>query len=163
MTWCDPGPIAGNARVPHERRLRVLVCDASAAERNRLHTLLAEDADIEIVGWSSDGMHAMSLVGDRHPDVVLTGMELCGISGLDLVRLLSTHTVIPHPGIVAVIAADDEVLIPLLRTDVNGVVEHDAGRDNLTYAIRAAAVGEAVLSPRIARRLIDLFRRYNSR
>ena len=68
--------------------MRVLIVDDETAARRRLATLL-EELGVEIVGEAADGMAALELARDRHPDVVLLDVAMPEVDGFDVARHLS--------------------------------------------------------------------------
>lgn len=140
--------------------LRVLVCDELPIVRDGLRTLLDAGPDIEVLDTTDSGIHAMMLVRTLRPDVVVTGLNLRGLSGLELIRRLGKEAVTPKPRVVVFAMTDsDEVVTSVLHAGANGLLVKEATREELSSAIRAAAQGETMLAPRIAHRLVDWFRR----
>ena len=140
--------------------LRVLVCDELPIVRYGLRTLLEEDPDIEVVDAIDSGIHALVLVRTLKLDVVVTGLNLNGMSGLELIRRLEKETVTSKPRVVVFAMNDsDEIVTSILRAGVNGLLVKDATREELSSAIRAAAQGHMILTPEITHRLVDWFRR----
>jgi DNA-binding NarL/FixJ family response regulator len=140
--------------------LRVLVCDELPIVRDGLRTLLDADPDIEVVDATDSGIHTLMLVRTLKLDVVVTGLNLHGLSGLELIRRLGKETVTPKPRVVVFAMNDsDEMVTSVLRAGVNGLLVKEATGEELSSAIRAAARGQMMLAPEIAYRLVDWFRR----
>jgi len=140
--------------------LRVLVCDELPIVRDGLRTLLDAESDIEVLDATDSGIHAIMLVRALHPDVVVTGLSLRGLSGLELTRRLSKEPVTPKPRVVVFAMTDsDEIMTSVLHAGANGLLVKEATREDLTSAIRAAAKGQTMLAPQIAHRLVDWFLR----
>lgn len=140
--------------------LRVLICDELPIVRNGLRTLLDPEPDIEVLDTTDSGIHAIMLVRKLLPDVVVTGLNLRGLSGLELTRRLSKEQVTPKPRVVVFAMTDsDEMVTNVLHAGANGLLVSDATREDLCSAIRAAAQGQMMLAPQIAHRLVDWFLR----
>ena len=128
--------------------------------RDGLRTLLDAGPDIEVVETTDSGIHAMMLVRTLHPDVVVTGLNLRGLPGLELTRRLAKEAMTPQPRVVVFAMIDtDDMVASVLHAGANGLLIKEATRDELSTAIRAAAQGHTMLAPQIAHRLVDWFRR----
>lgn len=144
--------------------LKVLICDERPIMRDGMRTLLEAEVDLAVVEATDSGLHAMMLVRTLHPDVVLTGLALKGISGLDLIRRIDRERTAGSPNVV-VIAHDsgDEMVADALNVGVNGLLTRSATREELCSAVRTAAAGKAILAPEIAQMLMDWFRKRTMR
>ncbi|SEG90086.1 DNA-binding response regulator, NarL/FixJ family, contains REC and HTH domains [Thermomonospora echinospora] len=140
--------------------LRVLVCDALPLVRDGLHTILDAQQDVEVVDATESGIHAIMLARTRRPDVIVTGLQLVGVSGLELIRRLRAEGLDPEPRVVVLaMSHSDETVTEVLRAGANGLLTEDATREEVVAAIRAAARGQTMLSPTVTERLVDWFRR----
>ncbi|MGW7276365.1 response regulator [Streptomyces sp. NPDC054864] len=144
--------------------LKVLICDQLPIIRDGIRTLLEAEDGIDILDTTDSGLHAMLLVRTHRPDVVLTGLTLNGISGLELVRRISREDP-EHAPRVVVIALDggDDMVAEALHAGVSGLLTRGATREELRAAVRAAAEGQTMLAPEITARLVDWFRRRKDR
>jgi DNA-binding NarL/FixJ family response regulator len=144
--------------------LRVLICDKLLVVRNGLAALLDAESEIEVVDTTDSGPHAITLARTARADVVVTGLELLGLSGADLIRQLTRQDRGPAPRVIVYSMSDtDDAVSEVLHAGASGVLVKDAGRDELVYAIRAVANGEAMLAPAVAQRLVDWFRQRDTR
>lgn len=143
---------------------RVLVCDEVPLFRDGLRTLLEAEPDMEVVGDTDSGIHAMVLVRTLRPHVVVTGLSLHGMSGLELSRRLGSEDVQPAPRVVIFSMSDsNETVAEMLRAGANALLVKSATREELRSAIHVAANGETMLAPTIAKRLVDWYRRRDER
>lgn len=144
--------------------LKVLICDQLPIIRDGIRTLLESEGDIEVLDTTDSGLHAMLLVRTLHPDVVLTGLSLEGISGLELVRRIEREDPEYAPRVV-VIALDggDDMMVEALNAGVSGLLTRGATREELCSAVQAAAAGHTMLAPEITARLVDWFRKRKDR
>ncbi|BCJ50697.1 DNA-binding response regulator [Actinoplanes sp. NBRC 14428] len=139
--------------------VRVLICDKYEVVRTGLRALLAPEPDIEVVDTTDSGLHAVLLARTHSLDVVVTGLELLSLSGLELVRRLAEQDAAPAPRVVVYAAGDtEESVADVLHAGASGFLVRDAGRVELAAAIRAVANGEAMLAPAVAQRLVNWFR-----
>jgi DNA-binding NarL/FixJ family response regulator len=152
---------------PEQRRLRqegaqvprVLVCDQLPIVRDGLRTILDAETDIEVVESTNSGIHSIILARQLRPDVILTGLTLDGIGGLEMIRRLQREELDPQPRFVVLTMNDsEEQLDDVLNSKVNGVLLKDVTREELSSAVRAAARGQTTLAPQIAQRLVDWYR-----
>jgi DNA-binding NarL/FixJ family response regulator len=137
--------------------IRVLLCDDHPVWRTGLRTVLEAEGDIEIVAELSDGMEAVRLAGELGPDVVLVGADLRGIDGLEVTRRLTGSPAGEAMGVILVVAGEADGGIEALRAGAQGYLLKDLPKAALISAVRAVAVGEAVLAPTAARQLLDHF------
>jgi len=139
--------------------IRVVVCDELAIVRDGLRTLLDAEPDIEVADTTDSGIHAIILVRTLCPDVVVTGLNLHGMPGLELIRRLAKEAVKPRPRVVVFAMTDsDEIVTSVLHAGANGLLGKEVTREELGTAIRAAAKGQTMLAPQITHRLVDWFR-----
>ncbi|OXM60463.1 DNA-binding response regulator [Amycolatopsis vastitatis] len=145
--------MATNMTTPDNPTLRVVVADDQAAVREGLVTLLDLLPDIAVVGAAADGDHALTLVEQHAPDVVLMDLRMPGVDGIEATRRIHDH----HPAtkiVVLTTYSDDTSILDALRAGALGYLTKDAGRDHIAQAIRTAAAGQAVLDPTIHARLL---------
>jgi DNA-binding NarL/FixJ family response regulator len=144
--------------------LQVLVCDQLPIVRDGLCTLLDAAPDIEVIDSTDSGLHALMVVRTRRPDVVITGLAVEGIPGIELIRRLAKEAVDSRPRVVVFAMSDsDETVRDVLYAGANGLLIKEATREELAVAVRAAARGETMLAPQIAHRLVDWFKQGDNR
>ncbi len=83
-------------------KLRLVIVDDEAPARRKLTRQLAGSAVVEIIGEAKDGVEALLLIEDKKPDLVMLDIQMPGMSGFDVVRLMQE----PHPQIIFVTAYD---------------------------------------------------------
>ncbi|WP_067503785.1 response regulator transcription factor [Actinoplanes sp. TFC3] len=142
--------------------LRVLLCDDRPLVLDGLRSLLSGEQDINVIGTTESGMQAIMLARQHLPDVVVTGIQLDHIDGVELIRRLARETLDPAPRIIVFAIKDiDERVTEVLHAGANGLLADDASREELAMAIRAVARGQSMLGPRIAHRLMEWFREHD--
>jgi DNA-binding NarL/FixJ family response regulator len=136
--------------------LRILVCDEVPIVRDGLRALLASEPDLDVVETTESGVDAIMLVRSARPDVVVTGLRLSGLPGLEMIRRLGQEQLDPRPRFVVFTGSDSDTVVDCaLHAGVHGLLLREATREELTSAVRAAAHGQVLLAPQIARRLIE--------
>lgn len=139
-------------------RIRVLLADNQAPVRGGFAVLLGSQPDLEVVGQAGDGREAVELTRTLRPDVVLMEIRLPVLNGLDASRaILSDPTLAGVRVVVLAASAADEYLFEAVRIGASGFLMKDTDPAHLLACVRAAAAGDAVLSPSVTRRLMDEF------
>ncbi|WP_214467237.1 response regulator [Microbacterium flavescens] len=137
-------------------RIRVLLVDDEKLIRLGFRLVLEAEPDLEVVGEASDGADAIEAVRMLRPDVVLMDVRMPRMDGIEATRQL----VAQHPSLRIVVLTTfdlDEYAFAALRAGASGFLLKDAHPHELTAAIRAAHGGDAVLAPRVTRRMLEMF------
>jgi DNA-binding NarL/FixJ family response regulator len=137
--------------------IRVLIVDDHPVVRDGLRGMLAGEPGLEVVGQASDGYEALAAVGSLAPDVVLMDLRMPGMGGVDAIRALADRGAAARVLVLTTYDTDSDV-VPALEAGATGYLLKDSPRDELVRAIRAAARGEAVLAPSVAKRLVSQLR-----
>jgi DNA-binding NarL/FixJ family response regulator len=141
--------------------IRVAVADDQALVRSGFVVLLGSAADIEVVGEAADGAEAVALVTREHPDVVLMDIRMPEMDGLEATRRIvaSSATSLTTMTKVLILTTfdHDEYVFEALRAGASGFLLKDTLPVDLLAAIRVVAGGEALLAPKVTRRLIEQF------
>jgi DNA-binding NarL/FixJ family response regulator len=139
-------------------RIRVLVADDHGSFRAGLRALLATAPDLEVVGESATGEAAVVEAEEVQPDVILMDIDMPGLDGVEATRRIVDA--LPHIAIVVLtMLEDDETVFSAVRAGARGYLLKGAQRTEILRAVRAAASGEALFGPGVARRLVDFFAR----
>lgn len=133
--------------------IRVLIADDHLIVRQGLRLILETDDRLELVGEASDGAEALELARELEPDVVLMDLRMPGMDGLTAIESLQVEQ--PQVNVVILTTFnEDELMMRGLRAGAKGYLLKDTSRESLFAAIRAAAKGEALLSPEVMERLL---------
>jgi DNA-binding NarL/FixJ family response regulator len=133
--------------------IRVVVADDQAAVREGLVIMLDLLDDVEVVGEAGDGDEALRLVAEHAPDVVLMDLRMPRCDGV--AATARVHAAHPATRVVVLTTyLDDEDILAALRAGALGYLTKDAGRVEIAQAVRAAAVGQSVLSAEVQRKLL---------
>lgn len=138
--------------------IRVMIIDDQGMVRSGFRVLLNAQPDIEVVGEAENGELALAAVASLRPDVVLMDVRMPVMNGLDATRELLAR---PDPPKVLMLTTFDldEYVYEALRAGASGFLLKDASASALAEAVRVVAAGDALLSPRVTRRLIGEFAR----
>jgi NarL family two-component system response regulator LiaR len=136
------------------KKIRILVTDDQTVVREGLVAILANYADIEVVGQASDGLQAMEIIRREKPDVVLLDMMMPNQDGLTTIPKIKESA--PETKILVVTAfAENDLVYQAIKAGALGYILKDATRDQLLMAVRDVAQGRASLQPSIAVKLIQ--------
>jgi DNA-binding NarL/FixJ family response regulator len=136
--------------------LRVLVVDDHDLFRSGLRNLL-EERGVTVSGEAADGETAIRLAAELAPDVVLMDLNLPGLHGVETIRRVAGESPLSRV-VVLTISEDDADVMNAVMAGACGYLLKDASIEELIAGIVAAADGEALISPRIATRVLQLLR-----
>ncbi len=137
---------------------RVLIVDDQTLIRAGLRALVDSTDDLRTVGEAGDGEEAVLLARQHRPDVVLMDIRMPGVDGLEATRRIVADPALTATRVVVLTTYEtDETVFEALRAGASGFLLKDVAAADLLNAIRLAAGGEALLSPRATRRLIEAF------
>jgi DNA-binding NarL/FixJ family response regulator len=136
--------------------LRVLIADDQAVVRLGFTTLVESQDDMTVVGSAADGEHAVRLVAELHPDVVLMDIRMPLMNGIEATRSLMASATPPHVLVLTTFDLDDYVY-DALRAGASGFLLKDASPEEILTAVRVVAEGDALLDPSVTRMMIAEF------
>jgi DNA-binding NarL/FixJ family response regulator len=135
--------------------ITVLLADDQAMVRGGLRLILEDQPDIRVVAEASDGVEAVTLARQLRPDVCLVDIRMPQVDGIGVTRALAGPGVANPLRVVVVTTFDlDEYVYGALRGGAVGFILKDAGPALLVEAVRAASVGDALVSPSVTVRLL---------
>ncbi|HST65548.1 MAG TPA: response regulator transcription factor [Mycobacteriales bacterium] len=138
--------------------IRVLLVDDHPVVRDGLRGMFSGEPDFEVVGEAADGYEAVTLVGRLDPDVVLMDLRMPGVDGVTAIGRIVRGGSRARVLVLTTYDTDSDVL-PAIEAGATGYLLKDARSEEMFRAVRAAARGEAVLSPSVATRLLGSVRR----
>lgn len=138
--------------------ITVLIADDQEMVRAGFRMILETQDDIEVVADVADGISAVRRARELRPDVSLLDIRMPGMDGLEVTRALAGPGVADPLKVVVVTTFDlDEYVHSALSNGASGFLLKDAGPALLMEAVRAAARGDALVSPQITVRLLRHF------
>ena len=136
----------------------VLLADDQGLVRAGFHALLDAEPDISVVGEACNGEEAVALARVHRPEVVLMDIRMPGMDGLQATAEITRDPALPGTRIVVLTTFElDEYVFGALRAGASGFLLKDIEPADLIAAVRVVAAGEALLAPRLTRRLIEAF------
>jgi DNA-binding NarL/FixJ family response regulator len=138
--------------------IRVVIAEDQALVRRGTALLLSMSPDMECVGQASNGDEAVKLALDLHPDVVLMDLHMPIKGGVAATREITSAQ--PNTQVLVLTTLDDdETVFEAVRAGAQAYLLKDASEEELLETIRALRRGESRLTPQIARKVMDQFRR----
>jgi DNA-binding NarL/FixJ family response regulator len=138
--------------------IRVLLVDDQQLVRQGLRLLLEIEADIQVAGQAADGCEALAQVEALRPDVVLMDVRMPVMDGVAATRELAARY--PEIGVIILTTfEDDETVFEGLKAGARGYLLKDISSEEMAEAVRKVAAGEALLQPRITRKVLAEFSR----
>jgi len=123
-----------------------------------LRTMIEVEPDLELVGEAGDGAAALDLIRATRPDVALMDVRMPGLDGLDALGRITADPALRECRVVILTTFElDEYVFEALRRGAAGFLTKDAEPAELLRGIRVVAAGEALLSPKVTRRVIERF------
>ena len=136
--------------------IRLLIVDDQALVRMGFRMLLDAEPGIAVVGEAASGEQALALVTELRPDVVLMDVRMPGLDGIATTRRLLEIS--PQSRVIILTTFDlDEYAFGGLRAGASGFLVKDTRPEELLSAVRAVAGGEAAISGRVTRSMLELF------
>ena len=138
--------------------ITVVLADDQVLVRAGFRALLDAQDDITVVGEADDGEGAVRLAIEHRPDVVLMDIRMPGVDGLTATHCIAGDERLAGVKVIVLTTFDlDEYVFEAIRAGANGFLVKDTEPAELVRAVRAVVAGDALLSPRVTRRLIEEF------
>ncbi|MBO9306858.1 response regulator transcription factor [Thermomicrobium sp.] len=141
---------------------RVLLVDDHALFREGLAALFAYQTDFVVVGEADDAASALTLAQELKPDLILMDINLPGEDGIEVTRRLKE--VVPTAAIVMLTVFDDtDTLLEAFKAGAQGYLVKNMRYGELLEQLRGLTRGEAVVSRRMAARILEEFQKWDKR
>ena len=138
--------------------ITVELADDQSLVRAGFHALLDAEPDIMVVAEAADGEAAVALARDHRPQVVLMDIRMPRMDGLEATAQITGDSELCETRVVVLTTFElDEYVFGALRAGASGFLLKDVEPADLVAAVRVVAGGEALLAPRLTRRLIEAF------
>jgi len=143
---------------PGDAPIKVLLADDEGLVRSGFKVLLDLEDDITVVAEATNGAEAVDQARSHRPNVVLMDIRMPKLDGIDATREIANAAGLDGVHVLILTTYDtDAHVFEALQAGASGFLLKDAGPAELLHAIRVVAAGDALLAPRITRRLIAQF------
>ena len=149
--------VTSPAEVP-QQAIRIVIAEDQALVRRGAALLLSMESDMEVVGQACNGVEAVELTQLLHPDIVLMDLHMPLKGGVPATREI-TRALPQTQVLVLTTLDDDETVFEAVRAGAHAYLLKDAAESELLETIRALKRGESRITPQIARKVMDQFRR----
>lgn len=136
--------------------IRILLVDDQQLIRLGFRLVLEAEPDLEVIAEAADGLEAVDAARAHSPDIVLMDVRMPRLDGIAATSAIITE--LPATRVLVLTTFDlDEYAFAALRAGASGFLLKDAQAHELVAAIHAVHRGDAMLSPRVTRRMLQLF------
>ncbi len=129
--------------------IRILLAEDQAMVRGALSALLGLEPDIDVLGAAADGEAAWRMLQQLQPDILVTDIEMPGLSGLELAQRIARQG-LPIKVVIVTTFARSGFLRRALDADVCGYLLKDAPAEKLADALRQVQLGGRAIDPQLA-------------
>jgi DNA-binding NarL/FixJ family response regulator len=138
--------------------ITVEVVDDQSLVRAGFHALLEAEDDITVVAEAADGERAVALARRHRPEIVLMDIRMPVLDGLQATAQITADPQLSETRVLVLTTFElDEYVFGALRAGASGFLLKDVEPADLIAGVRVVAAGEALLAPRMTRRLIEAF------
>ena len=139
-------------------KIRLLIAEDQPLIRRALASLFDAEADVEVVAQAGDGAEAVRMARAWSPDVALLDIKMPRLNGIEAARQITQE--LPGTRVVMLTTFDtDDLVFDAILAGAVGYLLKEAEEREIVATVRDAARGQSRLSPSIARRVLDDFRR----
>ena len=137
--------------------IRILLIDDHTLFRSGMRLLLKRQEDFLVVAEAADGIEGLKRARELKPDVILLDLNMPGLSGLEVLQILSQD--LPDCAVIVLTVSEEgDELAQALRSGARGYLVKNIDADVLVEGIRQAAQGEAVIDQGMTAKLVEQFR-----
>lgn len=136
--------------------IKVLLVDDQEILTQGLKMLLGTQEDIEVIGQCANGQLAVAVAREAKPDVVLMDIQMPVMNGIEALKIMKA-TEANMKVIMLTTFHDDDYISDALHNGAAGYLLKDTKPMEIAEAIRTVYRGDALISPQVATKLIELF------
>jgi DNA-binding NarL/FixJ family response regulator len=141
--------------------INLLLVDDHAVLRDGLKTIIESEDDINVIGEAVSGSDALNKVRELAPDIILMDINLPGMNGVEVTRILKQQY--PHIKVlILTMHSHEEYFMSAIKEGADGYLLKDAPSDQVVEAVRTVFHGESVIHPSLTRKLLT-FHQQNHR
>jgi two-component system, NarL family, response regulator DegU len=141
--------------------IRLMLADDHRMLREGLRRSMTEEG-FDVVGEAQDGVEAVEMAERVVPDVILMDVSMPNCNGVEACRQVKQR-ISGTRVVMLTMHADKEVLTDAIRAGASGYLVKDCSTDEIAEAVRMAAQGDTVLSPQLAKSMLDEVRRLDEK
>ncbi|MCC6225861.1 MAG: response regulator transcription factor [Microthrixaceae bacterium] len=141
--------------------IRLMLADDHRMLREGLRRSMLEEG-FDVVGEAQDGVEAVAMADRLDPDVILMDVSMPNCDGVEACRQVKSRQAGPKV-VMLTMHADKEVLTNAIRAGASGYLVKDCSTNEIATAVRMAAAGDTVLSPQLAKSMLEEVRRLDER
>lgn len=135
--------------------IRIVLADDQEMVRTGFRMILGTEDDLEVVGEAATGEAAVWEAEHRRPDIVLMDIQMPVLDGLEATRRIVASPAAAATRVLILTTFErDDYIFEALQAGASGFLLKNASPEELVYAVRVVAAGDALLSPSVTRRLL---------
>jgi DNA-binding NarL/FixJ family response regulator len=144
--------------VPDMDEIRILIAEDQQLVRRAFSSMLSLEPNIKVVAQAADGAEAIQLARQWRPDIVLMDLQMPRVGGIGAMKRILED--VPAVRIIVLTTFDtDELVFEAISAGAHAYLLKDSNENEILETIRAVHAGESRLSPKVAAKVLDEFRR----
>ena len=140
--------------------IRLLIADDQELVRRGMALILSVEPDIHVVGQARDGVEAVEIAQQLRPDVVMMDLHMPRKGGIAATREITASLPLTRVLVLTTLDAE-EAVFEAIRAGAQAYLLKDASEQELLDTVRLVHRGESMLTPQIARKVMDQFRKFS--
>ena len=153
-----PPSLPMDVKMAGASEIRILIAEDQQLVRRAFSTMLSLEGDLKVVAQAADGAEAIQLARKWRPDIVLMDLQMPRVGGIGAMKRILED--VPDAKIIVLTTFDtDELVFEAISAGAHAYLLKDSNEAEILETIRAVHSGQSRLSPAIARKVLDEFRR----